>query len=125
VLEGILKPFPDADLDVLVVWIAMMRGDTHEAARKAAAKFNDKRVRQFFDPRRAAGEAIARSFGCEDCVAWDFYLFYPDQSAWADLPPQPEAFMHQLPNSWADRNCLFEKNRLTEKLTETMQSLFP
>lgn len=103
----------------------MMKSDTHEAARKAVSKFNDKRVQQFYDPQKAAGEAIARSFGREGCVAWDFYLFYPILSEWADLPPQPEAFMHQQPDSWAEPSCLFEKNRLTEKLTETMHLLFP
>jgi hypothetical protein len=110
---------------VLVVWIAMMGGDTYEAARIAASKFNDKRVRQFYDPRKASGKAIARSLGRDGCVAWDFYLFYTVRSEWADLPPKPVVFMHQLPDSWADQSRLFDKNSLAEKLTETMQSLFP
>jgi len=103
----------------------MMKSDTYEAARKAVSKFNDNRVQQFYDPHKAAGKAFARSFGRDDNIAWDFYLFYPPRAEWTDLPPQPEAFMHQLPNSWADPNCLFEKNGLTEKLTDTMHLLFP
>jgi hypothetical protein len=111
-------------LDLLVVWIAMMEGDTLEAARKAVSKFKDRRVRQFYDPNQLAGKAFAESLGHQDRVAWDFYLFYPVRSEWTDIPPQPEIFMHQLRNSWADQNCLFEKDRLRLKLLETMKNLF-
>jgi len=110
---------------VLAVWVAMMSRDTYGAARIASSKFNDKRVRQFYDTQKAAGKAFARSLGHDGCVAWDFYLFYPVLSEWMDLPPQPETYVHQLRNGWADQSRLFEKDMLTEKLTETMQSLFP
>ena len=33
--------------------------------------------------------------------------------------------MHQLRDSWADQICLFEKDQLREKLTETMKLIFP
>ena len=103
----------------------MMGGDTLKATRKATAKFNDARVRQFYDPGKAAGRAFARSLGRDGNIAWDFYFFYPIQSEWADLPPRPEVYMHQLSNGWADQSRLFEKRKLTKKLKETMQSLFP
>ena len=109
---------------MLVVWIAMMRKDTYEAARKAASKFNDKRVREFYDAQKAAGKMFAGSLGHKGRIAWDFYLFYPVGSEWMHLPPEPEAFMHQLREGWADRNRLFEKDKLTEQLTRTMHSLF-
>lgn len=103
-----------------------MGSDNHEAAQKAVAKFDDGRIFHFYDPRQAAGKAFARSLGHGGNIAWDFYLFYPVRSEWAaDLPPQPEVFMHQLSSSWADQSRLFEKDMLTEKLTETMQFLFP
>lgn len=101
-----------------------MESDNHEAALKAAAKFKDERVKQFFDPNKLAGKAFAGSFGRNNEVAWDMYLFYPAKSMWKELPPQPEAYMHQLRDSWADQSCLFEKDRLRVKLTETMKSLF-
>ena len=72
-----------------------------------------------------AGKAFAGSLGHKDKVAWDIYLFYPEKSMWKELPPQPEAYMHQLRDSWADQSCLFEKDQLRAKLTETMKSLFP
>jgi len=103
----------------------MKEGDTYEAAKKAVAKFEDERVQHFYDSRQAAGRAFARSLGYADNIVWDFYLFYPLQSEWADLPPQPEIYMHQLRNRWADQARLFEKDALAEKFSETMQSMFP
>jgi len=98
----------------------MMSGDTYKAAQKAVRKFKDRRVKQFYDPQQLSGRAFAASLGHSDKVAWDMYLFYPPRSAWGELPPPPEVFMHPLRNSWADQICLFEKDRLRVKLTETM-----
>jgi hypothetical protein len=125
VQDGILKAFPDADLDVLWVWISMMGGDTYAAAQKAAKKFKDNRVKQFFDPHQLAGRALAKSLGHSDNIAWDIYCFYPVGALWQDLPPSPESWMHQLRDSWADPSRLFEKEPLRIKLTETMKLLFP
>ncbi|MEJ2246056.1 MAG: hypothetical protein P8Y80_08295 [Acidobacteriota bacterium] len=123
-LEGILKPFPDADLSVLVVWIVLKATDTPEAANEASAKFSDTRVTQFFDPGQMAGKAVAESLGHEGEVAWDFYLFYPPAVQWEELPPEPQAWMHQLPGGWADKEHLFKRKTLTKKLAGTMKSLF-
>lgn len=122
--DGILKPFPDADLDVLPVWISMMGSDTCEAAEQAEKKFNDKRARQFYDPQQLAGRAFANSLGHSDQVAWDIYLFYPCGALWRDLPPPPQAYMHQLRDGWPDQSCLFENEQLRSKLAETMKLLF-
>jgi hypothetical protein len=122
---GVLKKFPHADMDLLVIWIPMMSGDTYDAAQKAAKKFKDKRVKQFYDAQQLAGRAIAKSLGHDNRVAWDIYLFYPPGAQWQDLPPQPEAFMHQLRDSWADQHRLFEDDLLMAQLAETMKLLFP
>lgn len=124
-LDGVVNPFPDADLSVLVVWIALKDTDTPEAADEASGKFSDGRVTQFFDPGQLAGKAVAESLGHMDKVAWDFYLFYPPGVQWEELPPEPECFMHQLPGGWPDSINLFEKKKLTKKLEKTMKSFFP
>ena len=103
----------------------MMESDNHEAALKAVSKFKDERVKQFFDPNQLAGKAFAGSLGHKDKVAWDIYLFYPAKSMWKEVPPQPEVYMHQLRDSWADQSYLFEKDKLRVKLTERMKGLFP
>ena len=120
-----MNPFPEADLSVLVVWIALKDTDTPEAANEASGKFSDARVTQFFDPRQMAGKAVAESLGHIGETAWDFYLFYPPGVRWGELPPEPESYMHQLPGGWADSKYLFEKKNLTKKLEKTMKSLFP
>lgn len=103
----------------------MMNGDSYEAAQKAMGKFKDRRVRQYYDPKKAAGKVFSKSLGHDGNVAWDFYLFYPVQSEWQELPPVPEVFMHQLRDSWADQDRLFEKDMLKEELTRIMKLLFP
>ena len=107
------------------MWISIMGGDTLEAAPKALKKFKDARVQQFYDPLQLSGRAVAKSLGHSDKVAWDMYLFYPSGALWRDLPPSPEAYMHQLRDSWADQSCLFEREKLRAKLAQTMQSMFP
>jgi hypothetical protein len=102
----------------------MMSGDTYKAAQKAIKKFKDGRVKQFYDPQQLSGRAFAASLGHRDKVAWDVYLFYPPQTTWGELPPPPEVYMHQLRDSWADQVCLFEKDQLRVKLTETMKLYF-
>jgi hypothetical protein len=116
--------FPDAALDVLVVWIALKESDTLEAARRAVVKFADARVKQFFDPQQRAGKAVAEQLGHAGKIAWDFYLFYPQSSEWRDVAPGPEVYMHQLRNGWADPGRLFEKDALRTELTNTMKALF-
>jgi hypothetical protein len=125
VQKGILEAFPSAELEVLIVWISMMSGDTFKAAQKAVKKFKDGRVQQFYDPQQLSGRAFAKSLGHSDKVAWDIYLFYSPGTTWGELPPPPDVFMHQLRGSWADQSRLFEKDQLRVKLTETMKLLFP
>lgn len=103
----------------------MMGGDSYKAAQKAAGKFKDGRVRQFYDPGKVAGKAFSKSLGHDGNVAWDIYLFYPVQSEWQELPPVPEVFMHQLRDSWADQDRFFEKDMLKAELTKVMKFLFP
>ena len=103
----------------------MMDSDAFEAAQRAAKKFKDRRVKQFYDPQQLSGRIFAKSLGYGGNIAWDMYMFYPQGAVWRDMPPPPEAFMHQLRNSWADQSCLFERERLRVKLTGTMKLLFP
>lgn len=117
--------FPDAALEVLVIWIALKESDTLETAGRAVGRFPDARVTQFFDPQQRAGKAIADRLGHGGRIAWDFYLFFPQECEWRETPPKPEVYMHQLRNGWADPDRLFEKGRLRMELTITMKTMFP
>ncbi len=91
--------FPHADISVSVVWIEMLPTDSLEAAKQAASRMNDPRVRHFFDPRsrQLAGTALARGIIREGLgSAWDVYLFYDKQAEWTEEPPLPVEYYHQL-----------------------------
>ncbi|HZG67578.1 MAG TPA: hypothetical protein VEZ12_12595 [Herpetosiphonaceae bacterium] len=106
-----------------IVWVPMLVEDGVEAAERAARRFNDTRVEQFYDAGHHAGKAIAAGLGGPGEIAWDIYLFYPAGSLWQNAPPLPEVWMHQLSASWAPaayRRCGPD---LTEHLHTTMDRL--
>lgn len=92
-------------------------------AKESARIFSDPRIHQFYDPDKRSGKAIARSVGCEGRVAWDIYLFYTAGIEWIEDPPVPTAWIHQLNESWADREHFHRGDDLVKELFKTMQRL--
>jgi hypothetical protein len=82
-------------------------------------------VRQFYDPNKRSGKAIAKSIGWGGRVAWDIYLFYEEGSEWIEGPPVPTAWIHQLNENWADRAHFRTGADLVEELFKTMKKLLP
>lgn len=124
--QSVLEAFPSADIGVSIVWINILGGDTEMAAKRAAAEIlPDPRVHHFYDPEKRVGEAIARSLGGEEGkVAWDIYLFYKAGSEWAENPPTPIAWMHQLTDSsWADHVHYHSGDDMVDALYKTMKEL--
>ena len=124
--EVLLEEFPDAQLNILVVWLKMYAAESLEVAQQAAKLFSsDARVAQFYDPDKISGLEMAEAFGAEPAeVAWDVYLFYKRQEQWIDQIPQPADWAHQLESShWADPNHLFMGDKLTVKLRDMMQNM--
>jgi hypothetical protein len=101
----------------------MLLGDSEATAKDKAEIFNDHRVCQFYDPDKLSGKAIAKSVGWEGMVAWDIYLFYPNGSVWSDFPPTPQYWMHQLEESWADRDRFHTGDDLANELFNAMKRL--
>lgn len=100
------------------------KGDTKEAAKKAAHIFQDRRVVQFYDPDKLSGKAVATSLGAHGNVAWDIYLFYEKGAEWGDCLPQPAGWLHQLVGrSWADQAHLYCGEDLLRRLHDVMQKL--
>jgi hypothetical protein len=98
----------------------MLPNDSIKTATNAARPFTDSRVRHFFDPEKQVGKAIANSLNWEGHIAWDIYLFYDRGQEWADQPPPPVKYAHQLTNEWADRDHYRVGNDLTESLMVSM-----
>jgi hypothetical protein len=97
VRRSLLEQFPRADVSASIVWIHMLPDDTMAEAEASAGIIGDPRVRHFHDPRQRMGEAIAADLGWEGQTAWDIYIFYDRDGQWAERPPTPLDFMHQLP----------------------------
>jgi hypothetical protein len=108
------------------VWINMLAYDERDAAQRAAVKMDrDPRLRQFYDPGRRAGTAIARGLGADEpAVAWDAYLLYAPGATWENAPPVPFDWAHQLTASrWADRRRYYQGDDLMAALRAIMGRL--
>ena len=100
VKAAVLDAYPDADIQVSVVWIDMLGSDNEAAALKSSALFGDRpdpRLKQFHDPNQRTGRAFARDLLYEGGgVAWDVYLYYFKDAVWNDTLPEPVEWYHQL-----------------------------
>ena len=87
--QEILKRYASDDLRVYVVWQRILRNDSVNAARMAAAQvFSDKRVSQMWDPANALGFWYKQSGELEhkDPMVWDAYFLYGKDAEWKDAP---------------------------------------
>lgn len=100
-----LKKVASAELRVHVVWVPILPSDDEAAARQAAARFAEPRLRSYWDPDRALGNALGRVLalppgrldeGRAQGIAWDVYLLYERGARWSEPAPAPTFWMHQL-----------------------------
>lgn len=105
--RGVLRSFPDADVWVGCVWIDLMSRDCRASAERAAAEFEDPRVRHFHDPEKRASRAVAEEL-LPTALAWDVFLFYPAGVVWEDALPAPSAWSHQLGPVEEEHACATE-----------------
>ncbi len=124
VRNSIIDGLPDAQIQVGVIWINMLPGDSEVTAKRAAKIITSPRASHFHDPNRLAGASIARSLGWEDDVAWDVYLFYEAGAKWQKGPPEPYDWMHQL-GGWyqADPDRFHTGEDLVKALYRSAQEL--
>lgn len=124
VQRSILQDFPDVDIAVSIVWIDMLPTDNAAAAEQIAATIRDQRVGHFHDPRsnRLAGKAFANGL-VRTGPAWDIYLFYEKGAQWADAPPRPIEWWHQLGGGDRADAKRFAAGVLEEKLHESMHAV--
>ena len=122
-LNEVVSKNRKAQIEIIVIWIEMLTRDNESTARNAAGMFINQRVMQFHDPNRLAGKAIAESLGAAGAVAWDMYLFYSKESKWEKKPPAPLAWVHQLDDSWADKDHFAWGEELSERLHQIMRKL--
>ncbi len=122
VKASVLDAYPDADIQVSVVWIDMLPSDNEGWALKSSALFGDPpdpRLKQFHDPNKRTGRAFARDLLYEGGgVAWDVYLYYLKDAVWNDTLPEPVEWYHQLGGGRRADPALF---RPGEKLSAALR----
>lgn len=123
VRKVLIEELPRPNIDIIVIWIDMLAGDNENTATKSSEIFQNTSVRQFHDPNRLIGKAIAESLGSNKGIAWDIYLFYKKENLWKETPPQPLYWLHQLDDLWAGIRHYAWGNDLPVKLREIKNTL--
>jgi hypothetical protein len=89
VRSEILARHPVARLDVLVVWFAMLPGDSRQLIDRRLLA--DARVTNYWDEQRSVGrwfsQRVPASRGAErQPISWDAYLLYGPDARWDTVP---------------------------------------
>ena len=121
--EIIIAKFPDTDIAASIIWIPILNNDSIEAALPSVKYLSDKRFRHFYDQDQIVGKEVAKRIGWDGHVAWDIYLFYAPYTGWNKVPPAPNSWMHQLKDSWADKEHFRTGDGLINALSNTMITL--
>jgi hypothetical protein len=116
--------YPDADISGSIVWIPILEKDNLDAALPSVKTLGDHRINHFYDANKTAGKIIADSVGWNGNIAWDIYLFYLSSVKWADTPPKPASWMHQLKDEWATKSTYRTGVDLDNELATSMDNLF-
>ena len=86
--QNILAKYPDADFEVYVVWMPVIRGDSRLAVPKAMALLPDLRVHHFWDQARVSGKFFKENIApnITASVAWDMFFLYGKDAKWDKVP---------------------------------------
>jgi len=116
--QGVLRSFPDDDINVLIVWTHVLKSDSADAARTATGIFADPRVSQFHDPEQRVGLALAPGI-VDHGPAWDIYLLYPPYARWGDAPPPAADWAHQMGGQGAPADRFIMRQSLATRLRDS------
>lgn len=108
-MQTVLDKMREAPIDVLVVWIPAINGDSYAAASRSLNKVVDERARHYWDGGQELGEALSPILGIQARMAWDVYLLFDGNAEWKDAPPAPAFWLHQLAGEDPDRMLSEEK----------------
>jgi hypothetical protein len=103
-----LRQYPgsEVEVEVLVLWVPALAGDSPEAASRATPMFRgDGRVRHYWEEgdrwsiASAFRPILGLGFPDPSQIAWDLYLWYQPGVRWVAKIPVPTAWAHNL---WDD-----------------------
>lgn len=102
-MQRVLEKIDDPKLEVLVVWIPAIRGDSYEASLQSRSLISDSRARHYWDGSQALGNAVATEIETNMNMAWDVYLAFDGTAKWGATPPKPVEWLHQKGTEDPDR----------------------
>lgn len=85
---------PSEGVAVYVVWSPQRGAEEHHVAG-ATRLIPDARVSHFWDGERLVGTAYQPVLGLGE-PAWDVWMLFGRDASWAEAPPRPAWFEHQL-----------------------------
>lgn len=93
----VLEQIDDSSLRAYIAWVPILPDDKHSEAVESMTRIPDARAAHFWDEQRALPELLNPVLSLpEGWPAWDVYLAYPPGATWAQAPPAPAFWHHQL-----------------------------
>jgi hypothetical protein len=123
VSKSVIQSYPNADIQIGIVWIKMNVKDTRQAAQDISEKFTDPRITQFYDPNQKSGKIFAKNLPVKADIAWDIYLFYKKNKVWDNNLSEPFDWMHQMGDTDSDSKHLRCGDDLVNGLYDSMTSI--
>lgn len=120
VVQNLLNRFRGEALEVELVWIPMVDGDSYASAEAHAVGQTNSSIVNSWDKDRVVGDAFRETLGLKR-TAWDVYLVYAPGITWdGPIPPKPTFWMHQLhpTKNGADPALFLNEDALEAKLAE-------
>jgi thiol-disulfide isomerase/thioredoxin len=112
-VNEVLQQYPEARLQVFVLWSPFMRTDNRMVALRAAGYLNDPRVQHFWDLWRFGSRIYTEQLKVPPMEAWDMLVFYKPHLQWRERPPEPTFWMQ---NRGLDVGQPYSKEALLSEL---------
>ncbi|HKA48984.1 MAG TPA: hypothetical protein VKK19_05260, partial [Candidatus Dormibacteraeota bacterium] len=90
-----------------VVWFDMLPGDSRQLVDTRV--LNDRRVTNFYDPKKTVGSWFSRHVDGENGIAWDAYYLYGPDASWPAEPGPMLSSGGSVIGSSADLAAAFRK----------------
>jgi hypothetical protein len=96
VQRNVLEQVQDPRFSVYIVWEAISKQDTREAAEQAAGRIADARIKNFWSEGRFTSQTFKSAVGVQKTTAWDVFLVFSAGKRWTETAPALDFFMHNL-----------------------------
>lgn len=114
-VQEILGRYPQARVQVFVLWAPYMQQDSRQTAQRAAVYMADSRARHYWDLWRYGSRTYAQQLPVPAQEAWDMMAFYKPRLVWREGLPEPTFWMQ---NRGLRVGTPYSKQALEEQMKE-------